>query len=66
MFEPVVQQVIQLVTTQIHKTARHVAAVLMAGGFGSSEYLRQRIQQTVGGSIEVRKVANGYVDCIGS
>ncbi|KAG4032860.1 hypothetical protein MFRU_006g03210 [Monilinia fructicola] len=51
--------VIQLVTTQIHKTARHVAAVLMAGGFGSSEYLRQRIQQTVGGSIEVRKVANG-------
>lgn len=61
VFEPVIQQVISLVTTQISKTARPVTAILMAGGFGSSEYLRTRIQEVVGNGIEVRKVANGYV-----
>ncbi|KAF7890796.1 uncharacterized protein EAF01_010605 [Botrytis porri] len=59
VFEPVIQDVISLVITQIRKTARPVTAVLMAGGFGSSEYLRTRIQDVVGTSIEVRRVANG-------
>ncbi|KAJ8063117.1 hypothetical protein OCU04_008359 [Sclerotinia nivalis] len=59
VFEPVIQQVISLVKTQIRKTARPVKAVLMAGGFGSSEYLRTRIQEVVETGVEVRKVANG-------
>jgi len=59
VFEPVIQQVLSLVTKQIQKTARTVTAVLMAGGFGSSDYLRTRIQAAVGKNIEVRRVANG-------
>lgn len=62
VFAPVVQQIIKLVKTQIQKTARPVTAVLMAGDFGSSDYLRQRIQDAVGGTIEVRKVANRYAN----
>ncbi|KAG9237961.1 hypothetical protein BJ875DRAFT_480771 [Amylocarpus encephaloides] len=59
VFEPVIQQVLLLVTKQIRKTTRTVTAVLMAGGFGSSDYLRTRIQAAVGRKIEVRTVANG-------
>lgn len=62
VFAPVIQQIIKLVKTQIQDTARPVTAVLMAGGFGSSEYLRQRIQDAVGGTIEVRKVVNRYAN----
>ncbi|TGO69498.1 hypothetical protein BOTNAR_0010g00350 [Botryotinia narcissicola] len=59
IFEPVIQMVTSLVMKQIRKTARPVTAILMAGGFGSSEYLRIRIQDIVGPNVGVRKVANG-------
>ncbi len=61
VFEPVIMEVLRLVRTQIQKTGRTVTAVLMAGGFGSSAYLRARIQEEVGKAIEVRPIPNRYV-----
>lgn len=61
VFEPVIKEIQKLVKAQIDDTPRKVKAVLLAGGFGRSEYLRKRLQEVVGGDIEVRKVENRYV-----
>lgn len=46
IFEPVVSEVQELVLNQIRdveKVGGHIAAVLLVGGFGSSDYLRKRL-----------------------
>lgn len=62
VFEPVIDKVIVLVQDQIVATPKPVKAVLMAGGFGNSKYLKERIQMAISampGNIEVWKVASG-------
>ncbi|KUJ11277.1 uncharacterized protein LY89DRAFT_241035 [Mollisia scopiformis] len=59
IFEPVIQEILALVKGQITNTRKPVKAVLMAGGFGLSEYLRKRIQGAISTDIDVRKVAQG-------
>ncbi|KAL1962682.1 hypothetical protein VTN77DRAFT_9316 [Rasamsonia byssochlamydoides] len=59
IFEQVIPKIIALVKGQIRDTQKPVKAVLLAGGFGLSDYLRERIQDAVGEHVEVRKVANG-------
>jgi len=64
VFDPVVNRIISLVTEQIRNTKKDVKAVLMAGGFGSSSYLCERIENAVkrvpeNRKIEFRKVTNG-------
>jgi len=49
IFEPVITEVLGLVNAQIKATKpKAVTAVLLAGGFGRSEYLKKRIQEQVG------------------
>lgn len=63
LFEPVVSQILELVRKQIDQTTergKEVKAVLMAGGFGRNEYLRNRIQKEVGDEVMVEKIKDWY------
>lgn len=65
IFEPVIQEVIILVTSQLHaaKAVRAAArAVVLVGGFGENNYLYQRITEAVAESkVEVLRPAGGFV-----
>ncbi|KAI8932989.1 hypothetical protein NX059_009643 [Plenodomus lindquistii] len=60
VFEPIIKDVIDEVKDQIRLAQGNVAAVLMVGGFGASEYLRARIDAAVGPSIKTIQPANGW------
>ncbi|MCJ1259426.1 hypothetical protein MMC24_007263 [Lignoscripta atroalba] len=61
IFEPVVQEVITLVTGQISATQNSVKAVLLVGGFGQCAYLRDCIRHAVGtANVEVMQSPNGW------
>ncbi|CVK93290.1 hypothetical protein FPRO04_01251 [Fusarium proliferatum] len=57
VFDPVVQQVKQLVQKQVdavkHKYKKKPKFVILVGGFGRSLYLHQRLQDAVGNRIDV-------------
>ncbi|KAL8721397.1 MAG: hypothetical protein Q9225_001912 [Loekoesia sp. 1 TL-2023] len=62
--EPIIQNVLDLVSQQIDATCAVklvVKAVLMVGGFGRNEYLQKRVQQAVADrNIEVWKPPHGW------
>ncbi|CAG8971871.1 hypothetical protein HYALB_00001984 [Hymenoscyphus albidus] len=58
VFEPVMKEIVALVAAQIHATDKPVKAILLAGGFGSSNYLKKRIEKRVGG-IKVVQIEDG-------
>jgi cell division ATPase FtsA len=58
IFEPVIQEVLSLVTAQLRATNRSVTAVLLAGGFGTSKYLMKRIEEVVG-NVRVVQIEDG-------
>lgn len=48
VFEPVIQRIIKLLDEQIEDTLRYsstVDAIILVGGFGSSEYLKERLEE---------------------
>ncbi|KAL8837780.1 MAG: hypothetical protein Q9170_002398 [Blastenia crenularia] len=50
IFEPIIKDIIKLVTQQVEETYKKrtaVEAIVMVGGFGQNEYLMQRVQQAV-------------------
>ena len=61
IFEPVVSEILTLIRDQIKQTAEKVKLILLVGGFGSSFYLRSRIQETFGSGVEVKMAPNWYV-----
>ena len=66
IFEPVIQNILELISDQIGRVRdnnRSVKAVLLVGGFGSNEYLKKRIKQQVGQAIDVIKVENWSEPC---
>jgi molecular chaperone DnaK (HSP70) len=67
VFAPIVNDVIDLVREQIRMvrerartTGGNVTAVLLVGGFGSSEYLKNRIKASIDRAIIVQQPANGW------
>lgn len=60
IFEPVVKEVIALITGQIAATKAPVKAVLLVGGFGQNTFLRDSVRQALG-NIEVMQSPNGYL-----
>lgn len=67
VFTPVVNDIIDLVREQIRlvreksgTTGGDVTAVLLVGGFGSSEYLMNRIKASIDPDIRVQQPANGW------
>lgn len=47
VFDPVVNQVIQLIEDQILRVEQNVNALLLVGGFAGSEYLKQRVEVNI-------------------
>lgn len=61
IFEPVISEILTLIRNQIQQTAEDVKLILLVGGFGSSFYLKSRIQETFGSGIQVKMATNWYV-----
>ncbi|KAF9445980.1 actin-like ATPase domain-containing protein [Macrolepiota fuliginosa MF-IS2] len=53
VFDPVVNEVLQLIEEQIGRIEQRIDALLLVGGFAGSEYLRQRVQEQFGSRIRV-------------
>ncbi|CAD6568371.1 MAG: hypothetical protein ASARMPREDX12_001385 [Alectoria sarmentosa] len=61
IFEPVVNEVLKLVTGQIEAAKRPVKAVVLVGGFGQNGYLRDAIRDKVkSSSVEVMQSPNSW------
>lgn len=59
IFDPVVKEVLRLVTGQIDAAKRPVKAVILVGGFGQNAYLRDAIRNEVKSSnVEVLQPPN--------
>ncbi|KAH8894353.1 actin-like ATPase domain-containing protein [Thozetella sp. PMI_491] len=59
IFEPVVSKILKLVLKQVEDTRakdKRVNAVLLAGGFGRNDYLKERIQKAVGRNVKVDRM----------
>ncbi|KAK4049950.1 hypothetical protein OIV83_003774 [Microbotryomycetes sp. JL201] len=54
VFDPIIEQVLDLLQFQLSKVAStRIDAIILVGGFAASEYLFTRVQQTFGASIAV-------------
>ncbi|KXN92697.1 Heat shock 70 kDa protein 12B [Leucoagaricus sp. SymC.cos] len=53
VFDPVVNEVLQLIEEQMSRIEQRIDALLLVGGFAGSEYLRQRVQEQFGSRIHV-------------
>ncbi|KAG0650908.1 hypothetical protein D0Z07_2774 [Hyphodiscus hymeniophilus] len=60
IFEPVVEKVIRLVEGQILATNQTISAVLLVGGFGQNNYLKERLRSSIGESIIVMQPPNAW------
>jgi hypothetical protein len=65
IFEPIVEQVLELVSSQVLSVFRSspstpVSAMLLVGGFGSSEYLYRRIIEWSRGTIPIMQPRNAW------
>ncbi|KAI9010353.1 hypothetical protein CLU79DRAFT_774122 [Phycomyces nitens] len=46
VFEPVVKQVLDLISEQISQSRKKLDAIFLVGGFGQSKYLQRRVKET--------------------
>jgi len=53
IFEPIVRKIIKLVEAQILSTSQKTTAVLLVGGFGQNNYLKERLRASLGSGILV-------------
>ncbi|KAK5997205.1 hypothetical protein PT974_02558 [Cladobotryum mycophilum] len=60
IFEPVVLEVIKLVKDQIDKSNVPIKAILLVGGFGASNYLKERIRNAIDKSIQIMQPPNAW------
>ncbi|KAK0705553.1 hypothetical protein B0H67DRAFT_386378 [Lasiosphaeris hirsuta] len=61
IFEPVVQEVIKLVKDQITSSKVPIRAVLLVGGFGASNYLKERLRNAVDRNIQIMQPPNAWL-----
>ncbi|KAK4033713.1 chaperone protein DnaK [Parachaetomium inaequale] len=61
IFEPVVQEVIKLVKDQISSSQVPIKAVLLVGGFGASNYLKERLRGAVDQSVQIMQPPNAWL-----
>jgi hypothetical protein len=60
IFEPVVLEVIKLVKDQITASNVPIRAVLLVGGFGASNYLKERIRNAIDKNIQIMQPPNAW------
>ncbi|GAB1312762.1 Heat shock 70 kDa protein 12A [Madurella fahalii] len=61
IFEPVVQEVIKLVKEQITSSKVPIKAVLLVGGFGASNYLKERLRNSIDRKIQIMQPPNAWL-----
>jgi hypothetical protein len=61
VFEPVIQMVIELVKGQITSSKVSINAVLLVGGFGASNYLKERLREAIDDKIRVMQPSNAWL-----
>ncbi|KXX73604.1 Chaperone protein DnaK [Madurella mycetomatis] len=61
IFEPVVQEVIKLVKEQISSSKVPIKAVLLVGGFGASNYLKERLRNSIDNRIQIMQPPNAWL-----
>ncbi|KAG9233806.1 hypothetical protein BJ875DRAFT_463193 [Amylocarpus encephaloides] len=59
IFEPIIIKVIDLVRDQIKASNKEIRAVLLVGGFGQNNYLKERLRGSLGG-VEVLQPPNAW------
>ncbi|TVY82722.1 Heat shock 70 kDa protein 12A [Lachnellula suecica] len=64
IFDPVIQQVIELIQGQIRATEKNIRAVLLVGGFGQSMHLKERLRNALGDTIEVLQPPNAWTSVV--
>jgi hypothetical protein len=60
ILKPVIDEVVKLVLDQIRATNKDVKAVLLVGGFGGSQFLFQRLRETVPRNTAVLRPGYGW------
>lgn len=60
IFEPIINRIIELVQGQIRATNKNVKAVLLVGGFGQNNYLKESLRNALGGSVRVLQPVNAW------
>jgi len=60
IFEPIILKVIDLVRGQMTATNKTIRAVLLVGGFGQNNYLKERLRATLGSSVAVLQPPNAW------
>ena len=60
VFEPILRDILGFIQEQVRLAGPGVTAVLLVGGFGQSQYLRRRAQESVSASIAVMQPDNGW------
>ena len=61
IFEPVIQKVIKLVQDQISSSNVPIRAVLLVGGFGASNYLKERLRNSIDRKIQIMQPPNAWL-----
>ncbi|KAI9048312.1 hypothetical protein LZ554_008106 [Drepanopeziza brunnea f. sp. 'monogermtubi'] len=59
VFSPIVTEIVTLVKNQIQAARTEVKAVLLVGGFGQNDYLRESLRSNIGG-VAVLRPDNGW------
>lgn len=60
IFEPVILEVIKLVKDQITASNVPVRAILLVGGFGASNYLKERLRNSIDKKIDILQPPNAW------
>lgn len=60
IFEPIVTQIIKLVKDQIKASNTKIKAVLLVGGFGQNNYLKEQLRIALGSKIEVMQPPHAW------
>jgi len=60
IFDPIIEKVIALTQSQIRNTKMPVRTVLLVGGFGQNNYLKQRLRAALGPAVEILQPPNAW------
>jgi hypothetical protein len=60
IFDPIVDKIIKLVDDQIQATNRTISAVLLVGGFGQNNYLKERLRTSLSNTVQILQPPNAW------
>jgi molecular chaperone DnaK (HSP70) len=60
IFDPIVDKIIKLVNDQIRATSQTIRAVLLVGGFGQNNYLKERLRTSLGSAVQILQPPNAW------